>query len=153
MHEGAYDAIIRAEAGLKRLEVRAACMESLEAPHFLPAVGQGALGIECRTDRKDILELLAPMEHAPTRSCVTAERAFLRRLEGGCQVPIAGYAYLHNNTIILEGLVGEIDGSRILRTQCSGEAHNAKLLGQELADSLLQMGADKILARLYQQEH
>lgn len=150
LNEGQYDAIILATAGLKRLGLSAPFQYELTPPHFVPAVGQGALGIECRADRQDILALLAPMEDYDTRVCVTAERAFLRELDGGCQVPIAGHAVMTaEGQCSLQGLVGEIDGTALYRESLSAPAAQAEATGAELARRLLQTGAKDVLAKLY----
>lgn len=150
LQEGMYDAIILAAAGLRRLNLDAPVMEPLSPSVFMPAVGQGALGIECRADRMDLLELLSFFEHPATRVCVEAERGFLAGLEGGCQVPIAGHAVMTGpETFCLEGLVSEVDGSRILRKSVTGMAAEARQKGLELARQVLRSGADAILARLY----
>ncbi len=147
--EGQYDAIILAAAGVKRLGLSAPHMYNLPTDTFIPAVGQGALGIECRSDRKDVIEALAFLEHKATRVCVEAERAFLAKLEGGCQVPIAGHATLNNNDICITGLVAEVDGSNILKKQLTATSNDAKKLGADLAIELLNMGAAEILEKLY----
>lgn len=148
--DGQYDAIILAGAGLNRLGLSAPHMQSLDTDVFLPAVGQGALGIECREDRPDILDMLAFLEHRPTRICVEAERGFLAGLEGGCQVPIAGHAVMDSEqSFTLHGLVAEIDGSALLRRSLSGKASTARAAGQELARALLEDGAAAILERVY----
>jgi len=150
LHEGQFDAIVLATAGLKRLELQAPHMSLLEPPAFLPAVGQGALGIECRADRQDIIELLAPLEHRATRICVEAERAFLAGLNGGCQVPIAGHARMSRpEHFTLEALIADIDGSSVLCAQCEGSVNNARQTGYELAARLLEQGAARILQKLY----
>ncbi len=148
--EGQYDAIVLAGAGLKRLNLSAPHMFALESNTFLPAVGQGALGIECRADREDVLQALRFFEDAGTRVCVTAERAFLAGLEGGCQVPIAGHAILHDdNTFTLEGLVAHVDGTHILRESITAPADQAAQAGKTLADTMLAKGAAEILRALY----
>ena len=150
LREGVYDAIVLASAGLNRLELTAPCMHSLDPQVFLPAVGQGALGIECREDDYDLFALLAQLEDTPTRVCVEAERGFLAGLEGGCQVPIAGHArLLDDDTLCLEGLVAEVDGSVILREQQEGTAATARETGFALARHLLDKGGKDILDRLY----
>ncbi|MDO5483417.1 MAG: hydroxymethylbilane synthase [Desulfovibrionaceae bacterium] len=150
--QGDYDAIILASAGMKRLGLSAPYMSPLDVDAFLPAVGQGAIGIECREDNYDLLVLLASLEDRDTRVCVEAERAFLARLEGGCQVPIAGHARLvDDETISLQGLVAEVDGSRILRGRMEAHATEAGTLGQNLAADLLQQGGRAILEKLYQE--
>ncbi len=148
--EGQYDAIILAAAGVKRLGLTAPYMHNLATQIFIPAVGQGALGIECKSDRQDVIDALAFLEHRPTRVCVEAERAFLATLEGGCQVPIAGYATLDKqDQISLTGLVAEVDGKNILKKHIVDSATEAKQMGARLATDLLEMGAAKILEKLY----
>jgi len=149
MKEGSYDAIILASAGLRRLGLSATCLEELAPPRFLPAVGQGALGVEMRADRTDVRELTAFLDHSASRICVEAERAMLARLDGGCQVPIAGYARLDGDTLTLEGLVAEPDGSRLLRRSVRGDADRAADLGHHLAEDLLDAGGREILEKLY----
>ncbi len=152
LREGVYDAIVLASAGLNRLELTAPCMHSLDPQVFLPAVGQGALGIECREDDYELFALLAQLEDTPTRVCVEAERGFLAGLEGGCQVPIAGHArLLDDDTLCLEGLVAEVDGSRILRAQKQGHTSQARQWGLELASEILDQGGRAILEKLYRQ--
>lgn len=149
LHEE-YDAIILAAAGVKRLGLEAPHMQTLDTQDFLPAVGQGALGIEYREDREDIHAMMRFLEHEPTRICVEAERGFLAGLEGGCQVPIAGYARMHDaHTFCLNGLVAEVDGSHIIAHSLMGAASQARATGQALAHTLLDAGAQDILSRLY----
>lgn len=153
MKDGQYDAIILASAGIKRLGLSATHQEELAPPRFLPAVGQGALGLEMREDRQDVRDLTAFLEHRPTRLCVEAERAFLAGLDGGCQVPIAGHAMLTNDkesngdNVRLVGLVAEPDGTLLLRRTLEG--NNPVMLGQNLASELLNAGARDILEKLY----
>lgn len=149
MREGQYDAILLASAGLVRLGLSATHMVAMDPQRFVPAVGQGALGIECRSDDGEVLSLVAKMEDAGTRVCVEAERGFLAGLDGGCQVPIGAHATLVGDTVRLDGLVGETDGSRIFREQLEGEASQARDVGLRLADRLKAAGAGEILARLY----
>ena len=152
LRDGVYDAIVLASAGLNRLELTAPCMHSLDPQVFLPAVGQGALGIECREDDYELFALLAQLEDTPTRVCVEAERGFLAGLEGGCQVPIAGHArLLDDDMLCLEGLVAEVDGSRILRAQKQGHTSQARQWGFELASEILDQGGRAILEKLYRQ--
>lgn len=147
---GDYDAIVLASSGLMRLGFQARIRQRLSDQVSLPAVGQGALGIECRLDDTALQALLAPLNHPPTAVCVTAERALNRRLEGGCQVPIAAYAQLAaDGQLYLRGLVGSTDGKQILRAAGCAGADQAGQLGQQLAESLLQQGADRILADIY----
>ena len=150
LDEGEFDAIILASAGLKRLGFReriSACMEPEES---LPAIGQGAIGIECRVDDQWVNELIAALHHTETAYCVEAERAMNNRLMGGCQVPIAGHAILNHDRLFMRGLVGEPDGSRIMRAEISGPASEAARLGTELAEDLLGQGADQVLKHLYE---
>lgn len=147
---GEYDAIILASAGLLRLGMAERITEYLDTRVSLPAVGQGAVGIECREDDARIHALLAPLNDAPTHIRVTAERAMNRRLEGGCQVPIAGYAVLDGGNLTLRGLVGRPDGSEVVRGEVSGPQQEAEKLGITLADDLLKRGAEAILKDVYQ---
>ncbi len=149
LDEGQYDAIILAAAGLIRLEMSERIRSFISAEESLPANGQGAVGIECRSDDEVIKALLAPLEHAETRIRVDAERAMNRRLQGGCQVPIGAYAVVENEQVHLRGLVGSLDGQQILRAQSSAPIAQAKQLGVALAEDLLSQGADVILAKVY----
>ncbi|MFQ5355505.1 MAG: hydroxymethylbilane synthase, partial [Mariprofundaceae bacterium] len=118
---------------------------------MLPAVAQGAIGVETRSDDKKIHALIDVLNHEDDATCVLTERSFLARLEGGCQVPIAGHATLIAGTLYLEGLVGEVDGSRIFREHISGPRDEAVDLGTRLADALLEAGGKSILDKLYSQ--
>ena len=149
LDNGDYDAIILAAAGLLRLEMPERIADFIEPETSLPANGQGAVGIECRSDDERVKELLAPLEHTETRIRVLAERAMNRRLEGGCQVPIGAYALVNGEQVHIRGLVGAVDGSEILRDEVSGFVENAEQLGVQLAEQLLAQGADKILAEVY----
>ena len=144
-----YDAIILASAGLKRLGFQDRIKQSLATDISLPAVGQGAVGIECRTDDERINSLIAPLNHQQTRTCVLAERAMNERLEGGCQVPIAGFAELEYGQVKMRGLVGRPDGKQVIRGNIEGTAKNAEQLGTMLADDLLSRGAKEILREVY----
>lgn len=148
---GEYDAIILASAGLIRLEMGHRITDKINATLSLPAGGQGAVGIECRSDDLDIQVLLAPLHHKDSASCVLAERAVNRHLQGGCQVPIACFAELDasGTSLALRGLVGSIDGTQILRADIQGHRDNAEQLGVQLAEQLLAAGAGKILAEVY----
>lgn len=147
LHEGQFDAIVMAAAGLKRLDMNATHMVPLVPPAFLPAAGQGALGIEFSNARADIHELLHFMEDSETRVCVDAERGFLAGLDGGCQVPIAAYACMINKTsFMLDGLVASTDGTRIIREQMHGNADSAQKVGLALAQACKSKGADALLA-------
>ena len=138
---GEFDAILLAAAGLKRLGLEERITLALEPEFSLPAIGQGAIGVECRLDDTRTLELIAGLDDPATHIRVTAERAFNAKLQGGCQIPIAGYALLENGQIWLRGLVGEPNGSQII-------AVDAGNLGVALAEELLGRGADTILRRL-----
>lgn len=148
--EGKYDAIILATSGLKRLGLHAPVTKAFNPYLFLPAVGQGALGIECLSERIDIIETLFFMEHRETRICIEAERGLLAGLEGGCQVPIAGYATMSNpDTFTLEGLVASIDGVSIIREKITAKASQARQSGLDLAQKMQNSGAKDILSSLY----
>lgn len=147
---GEFDAIILAAAGLIRLGFEERIRTHLPVEQSLPANGQGAVGIECRSDDTNIQALLAPLEHLPTRQAVLAERAMNRRLQGGCQVPIGAFAVHQGDELWLRGLVGALDGQQILQAQVRGSAVDAEALGLQLAEQLLQMGAGAILKAVYQ---
>jgi hydroxymethylbilane synthase len=152
LDNGDYDAIILAAAGMIRLEMPERIQEFIEPEVMLPANGQGAVGIECRTDDETIKALLAPLGCETTHIRVLAERAMNRALEGGCQVPIGSYAVVENNNVYLRGLVGAIDGSEIITDEVNGHSENAEQLGLELAEKLLAQGADVILKQVYEQQ-
>lgn len=139
---------VLAAAGLKRLGLEDRITELLEPEISLPAVGQGVLAIECRTSDVELLGLTSPMEHAETRVAVAAERAFLARLEGGCTVPLAGFARLEGDKVFLRGLIGQPDGKRVVRGDRIGPKEKAAELGTELAEELLGKGGGEIL-RVY----
>ena len=149
LDNGEYDAIILASAGLIRLGLAERIASFIEVEQSLPAAGQGAVGIECRIDDEEVKALLAPLADATTTTCVLAERAMNTRLQGGCQVPIGGYAIEQNGEIFLRALVGETDGSAIIRAEGKSTAENAEALGVTIAEQLLAQGADKILAKIY----
>ncbi|KAF0807836.1 porphobilinogen deaminase [Alcanivorax sp. S71-1-4] len=146
---GEFDAILLAAAGLKRLALDARIRCELPPEVSLPAVGQGAVGIECRANDDAVAALLAPLNDVDTWDRVVAERAMNRRLEGGCQVPIGGYAELQGDTIWLRGLVASEDGSEVLRAEATGTRAEAEALGIRVADALLAQGADRILGEIY----
>ncbi|MDE9533424.1 hydroxymethylbilane synthase [Xenorhabdus bovienii] len=150
LDNGDYDAIILAAAGLKRLGLEDRIRMPLEPELLLPAVGQGAVGIECRLDDKQTRELLAPLNHTGTEICVLAERAMNTHLEGGCQVPIGSYAIWQGNNIWLRALVGAPDGSITVRGEKTVSPEEARRAGVELAEELLEKGARQILADVYQ---
>lgn len=144
------DAIILAAAGLKRLGLNQRITEYLALDTMLPAVGQGALCIESRTNDGTIGPVVAALDHATTHTAVMAERAFLHRLEGGCQVPIAGHATIDEDQLHLTGLVAELDGRNVIKASVEGPCHQAVSLGVNLAEALLAQGAGDILERLEQ---
>jgi len=146
---GDYDAIILACAGLKRLGFDERITASMSPDTSLPAIGQGAIGIECRKDDAAINNLIAVLDDPVTHICVEAERAMNERLGGGCQVPIAGFAELNDEQLQLRGLVGRTDGSEILRSAIFGQPSEAASMGTALAEELLARGADTILEALY----
>lgn len=142
---GRYDALILAAAGLKRLGLAARIRSYLPVEDSLPAAGQGAIGVECRQDDTATAHWLAALNHAETAVCVRAERALNAGLQGGCQVPVAGYAQLNGDRLYLRGLVGAPDGSRVIQAQARGPAQAPEQLGAEVARQLLEQGADAIL--------
>lgn len=146
---GNYDAIILASAGLKRLELADRIRHTLDPLVSLPAVGQGALGLECREADQAVLDLILPLLHDESNVCVRAERAFNAYLEGGCQVPIAGYATLKNGQIHIEGRVGSVDGETLLQVNLNGQPEDAEKLGVQLAQELLALGAGELLKALH----
>ena len=148
LDDGQYDAIILAASGLQRLGFNARIKAAIAPEECLPAVGQGVLGIEIRSDDDELRTLIEPLAHAETTLRVRAERAFNQTLNGGCQVPIAAYAELEGDQIYLRGLVGQPDGSETLRAEIRGSSEQAHDLGVELAQQLLARGADRILASL-----
>ncbi len=149
LDEGRFDAIILAVAGVRRLGWQDRITEILLPETSLPAIGQGAVGIECRIDDKIINSLISRLNHSETAICVRAERALLKRLEGGCQVPIAAHARLLSGTITIDGLVGSVTGDRIVKSSIEGDPDNAEALGVRLAENLLAMGAKEILDEVY----
>jgi len=149
LREGQFDAIVLAAAGLRRLGWEHEITEYLAPEISLPAIGQGALGIEGRGDDQFLRSLLSGLEHAPTRTMVLAERALLHRLQGGCQVPIAAHATLNGSDATLEGLVASVDGKEIIRDTVRGTVADPESMGIELAERLLARGGDKILQAIY----
>lgn len=146
---GNYDAIVLACAGLKRLGFTGRIRQELGPEVILPAIGQGAIGIECRSDDTGVKALIEPLADAPTTVCVRCERAMNTRLMGGCQVPIAGFAELEGRNLALRGLVGSPDGTEIVRGTVEGSPDQPESLGIRLAEELLSAGADRILRELY----
>lgn len=149
LDDGDYDAIILAAAGLIRLEMQNRIASYIEPEVSLPAVGQGAVGIECRLDDEQTIVLLQPLEHHKTRQRVTAERAMNLALQGGCQVPIGSYSIFKEEQLFLRGLVGSVDGKQIIRKEIIGKPEDAQKMGLALAKQLLDCGAKEILAEVY----
>ncbi|OCF93748.1 hydroxymethylbilane synthase [Gilliamella sp. wkB7] len=148
LDDGQYDAIILASVGLKRLSLEHRITQYIDTDLMLPAVGQGAIGIESRTDDKQILDIISVLDDKKSRACIQAERTMNNVLQGGCQVPIAGYCRLNNDELVLQGLVGRVDGSKIIKQQITGFINEAESLGEKLAKQLLNQGADLILTEL-----
>ncbi|CCQ52924.1 hydroxymethylbilane synthase [Crocosphaera watsonii] len=151
LDSGEYDAIILAVAGLQRLDMSDRIHQVIPDDISLHAVGQGALGIECRTGDPEILELLKVLEDTETRDRCYAERAFLRELEGGCQVPIGVNTKIENNVLTLIGMVASLDGKTLIKDTIEGEPSQAESLGQTLATRLRDAGATEILAEIFAQ--
>ncbi|MGR5149057.1 hydroxymethylbilane synthase [Photobacterium alginatilyticum] len=149
LDDGEYDAIILACAGLMRLKMDDRIRDAIAPETSLPAVGQGAVGIECRLDDTRVRKLLEALNHQETATRVLCERAMNNRLQGGCQVPIGSYSELKGDQIWLRALVGEPDGSKIVSGEISGPAADAEVLGTKLAEQLLDDGAKDILDKLY----
>lgn len=150
LDSGEFDAIILAVAGLQRLGMGDRIHQVLPPEISLHAVGQGALGIECRADDAEVLSLLKSIEHVPTRDRALAERAFLRELEGGCQVPIGVNTILDGDTLTLTGIVASVDGQQIVKDTVIGKASDAESVGIELAQKMRSQGAQEILATIFE---
>ena len=148
LDEGQYAAIILAAAGLKRLGLEQRIAALIDAEQSIPAVGQGALGIEIRSDRADMMELLRPLDHRESAQCVQAERAMSRALAGSCQVPLGGYARMENGQIRMTGFVASVDGREMVQAELCGPADHPDALGSQIAEKLLAQGAGAILAAL-----
>ena len=151
MHEENFDALILAAAGVIRMGWSDEISEYLPMDISLAAVSQGAIGIECREDDAEIMALIAKINDEETATCVCAERALLRALEGGCQIPIAAHAVIKNDTLKLNGLVASLDGKRVIKETLSANKDNAEEIGLELAKKLTALGADEILAEIRQE--
>jgi len=149
LHNGEYDAIVLAAAGLSRMGWSNKVTEYLPPEVSLPAIGQGALGLEGRRKDRFVQALVEKLEHRPTRTAVTAERALLERLEGGCQVPIAAHATVKGDTLIMDGLIASVDGRQLIRDTIQGPASEAQGLGKQLAEKLLAQGGNVILNEIY----
>nr|WP_294838673.1 hydroxymethylbilane synthase [uncultured Methylotenera sp.] len=148
LDEGQYAAIILAAAGLIRLELGSRIRQFIAPEHSIPAVGQGALGIEISADRPDLIATLAPLNHPDTQVCVEAERGMSRTLAGSCTVPLGAYAVCEADNIRITGFVASVDGKQMLVETAVGSRANAEALGKTLAKQLVAKGADKILAAL-----
>lgn len=149
LDHGDFDAIVLAVSGLERGGHGARVTEALDVATMLPAAGQGALGVECRRGDLRVEALIASLACPRTTACVLSERAFNRRLEGGCQVPIAAYATLDGGTLKLRGLVASLDGATVLRSQVQGATEEAEALGAEAAAVVLEQGAGGILSEIH----
>jgi hydroxymethylbilane synthase len=149
LESGEFDGIILAASGLNRLGLSSKITELLSPPEYIPAVGQGALGIEVRKDDMECNRLLEFLNHNETALAVRAERSFLHRLEGGCQVPLGAYAFIDKNKIIIHGMVSDLTGSRVIKESLTGNIEHPEQTGEVLAERLLDMGADKILEEVY----
>ena len=147
---GEYDAIILAGAGLIRLQLNKRITSFIPTEQMLPAIGQGAIGIESRVDDNEVNSILQSLHNTETAIRVSAERAMNNRLQGGCQVPIGGHATVEGNQIFMRGLVGEPDGSRILTAEINGSIDDCERIGLTLADKLLEQGAAEILEKLHE---
>lgn len=148
LDEGQYAAIILAAAGLIRLGLANRIKTTISPQDSIPAVGQGALGIEINSKRQDLLQTLAPLNHIDSQLCVAAERAFSRALAGSCTVPLGAYAQREGDEIVMTGFVASVDGKQMLRESTTGPTANPDALGRALAEKLIARGADKILAAL-----
>jgi len=148
LEEGEYGGIIAAAAGIKRLGKVEKITEYLPLEDFIPAVGQGALGIEVRAGDEETIQIIRLLNDVNTEDCVTAERAFLERLEGSCKAPIAAHGIISGSELKISGMVGSLDGKRIIRDSIKGDRKEAERLGWELGENLFKMGADKILKEI-----
>jgi hydroxymethylbilane synthase len=153
LDEGEFDAIILASAGLIRLGLGDRITQFLPIEHSLPAVGQGIVGIECRTDDQLTLDYVRALNDDTAQICIAAERAFSARLEGSCQSPIAGFAELNGESIRVQGLIASTDGRQVFRDTVIGKPQDAASLGRALADRMLYAGADVLLRELRSQKH
>jgi hydroxymethylbilane synthase len=150
LDSGEYDAILLAAAGIIRLGLGERITQLISPSILLPAIGQGAIGIECRAGDDVVHELIAPLNHSDTSLCVETERAFSRRLFGGCQLPIAGQASVNGDEVELVGLIASVDGNEVIKSTLKGNIADSNDIGTSLAETLLQRGGDKILKELMQ---
>lgn len=144
-----FDAIVLAAAGIKRMELSHVISEFLEPERMLPAVGQGALGIETRTDDVFANQMVTSIAHQQTMTTVKAERAFLKQLKGGCQVPIGAHATMEDKTLTVTGMVADLEGVRLIRKELRGDPRQPEVIGTRLADAVLESGGAEILAEIY----
>jgi len=149
MEEGQFEGIILAYAGLKRLGLDGKVKQVFDTDYMIPAVAQGLLGIEARLDDQKTMEIVSVLNHKESWIRAEAERAFLKRLEGGCQVPLAGYSEINKNTITITGFVSDLEGRRVFKDKISGSINSPEQLGVELAEKLLDMGAREVLQEIY----
>jgi len=147
--EGLFDAVILAAAGIHRMGWHEIITEYLDPQEFLPAVGQGALGIEIREDDREIAELVSKIHDETTAFSATAERGFLRELEGGCQVPIGCHCFVENGAVRLIGMIASLDGATVVRDEIKGRLDEAEMLGRKLAQELRRKGGEEILKSIY----
>jgi len=150
LDEGQYAAILLAAAGLKRLGFESRIRATLQPEESLPAVGQGAIGIEIRSGRPDLAALLAPLNHSHTAACVQAERAMSRKLQGGCQAPIGGYAVVRDGRLFLRAFVADLEGIRFFRATAEGALEAPEAVGHAAAEELIRQGADHLMAEIIQ---
>lgn len=150
LDEGQYAAILLAAAGLKRLGFESRIRATLQPEESLPAVGQGAIGIEIRSGRPELAALLAPLNHPETAACVRAERAMSRVLQGGCQAPIGGYAVVRGDNIYLRAFVADLEGIRFFRATAEGAIDDPEAVGHAAAQELIAQGADRLMAEIIQ---
>lgn len=151
LEEEGLDAIVLASAGITRMGWGNRITQTLPFDICLPAVGQGAIGVEIRRDHEEITRLVSRIDHTESRCAIQAERSFLKQLEGGCQVPIGSLGTVDNSRLILEGLVASLDGKKVVRSSITGRLGEAEILGQRLAEKLLKMGAGDILQEMRQE--
>jgi len=145
LKDGYYDAIVLAVAGLKRLQLEKTISEYFPTHEILPAMGQGAIGIECRKKDAATIDIIKKLDDLTTRQCITAERAMNKEFGGNCQTPVAGYATIINDQLTLQGLVGKVDGSLLLRATKTGHSDDAEKIGKDVACNLIEQGALEIL--------
>jgi len=147
LKEGNYEAIVLAYAGVKRMGYEEEVSEVLD--YFIPAVGQGSLAIEIREEDEETMRLIEPLNHPESRVRAECERAFLRRLEGGCQVPIGAFAQVRGNTVSVRGFISDLEGLKFIEGEEEGKIEDAREVGERLAEDLLQRGGDRILRDIY----